>query len=388
MELFYELLLMNPFRQAFLEQLIHLNNDNLYEYSSYIFRYDSFYFTTLPSTRQLSFYKLISTFLLQSKRTLIETFIPLDKLIHQLIVFIDSSPCDQLLHRSMKSFSSSTLLFLPKFDYHSIELSINYENLFHFHLPVFTCDTIDQITNKIIHHLHSIEDTFDKDVDLGLPLRNSSLCSHQIPMIKDYSIDSTILCRKTRRKEQKDYLYHLAMENQLIHDSKLMEQKLKENKNLFQDVLNNFYEEILYGFASFDRWKEQMNIFDQHHLFQLYIQMISDLLRRISPLMIIRSSCPIIQSCLNVIADGLEWIFQTNSEINSEIQSLFEEERKSFSSFHSPAFRIPSNSMINPLSLSPCHIRSLILEDDLAIQCLFELYQFYELYSESVRFLH
>lgn len=379
MELFYDLLQMNPFRQSFLDQLIDLNDIHLYESSSYIFRYDPSYFTVIPSTRQLCFHQLISTFLFQSRRILIETFLPFEKLIHQLIDFLDRSPCDQLLHRSMKSFSSSTLLILSKFDYHSIELSINYENLFHFHLPVFTCDTIDQVTDKIIHYLNSIEDTFVTDVNICLPWRKSS---HQIPMMKDYSIDSTILCRKTRRKETKDYLYHLVMENSLIN-----EEKLKENKQSFQDVLNVFYGEILNGFSSFDRWKEQMNIVEHHHLFQLYIQMISDLVRRIPLLMITRSSCSIIQSCLNTIADGLEWTFQTNMKVNSEIEVLFEEERKSFSSFHSSAFRIRSNSMSDSLSLSPCHIRSLILEDDLAIQCLFELYQFYELYSESVRFL-
>ena len=60
-----------------------------------------------------------------------------------------------------------------------------------------------------------------------------------------------------------------------------------------------------------------MKISDQNHLFRLYIRMISDLLRRTSLLMISRSTCSIIQPRLNVIVDGLEWIFPTKSSMNS-----------------------------------------------------------------------
>jgi len=47
------------------------------------------------------------------------------------------------------------------------------------------------------------------------------------------------------------------------------------------------------------------------------------------------------------------------------------------------SFKNPSNSMIDSFP-SSLDIRSLILNDDTAIECLFKLYQFYELHSESV----
>jgi hypothetical protein len=46
-----------------------------------------------------------------------------------------------------------------------------------------------------------------------------------------------------------------------------------------------------------------------------YIQLVSDLIRRLNRLMLCRSTCPIIESCLNVIADGLEFIFDTKTEV-------------------------------------------------------------------------
>ena len=367
MELFYDLLLIDPFRQAFVQQLIQMNNEELYEYSSYIFRYDSSFFNVLPSTRRLDFNKFISTLFLQSKRNVIEIFDSFDKLIDELIDFLDCSPCDEILNRSMKSLSSSTLLIIPQFEYHSIELSINYDNLFHFYLSVFDCDTIDQISKKIIRHFHSMEDLIHQEIDLCLPMRNSRLCSHRIPMIKDYFIDSTIFCRKKQRKEKNDYSYHLIMENQLIDDAVLIEQRLKENQNAFQEIFKNFSEQILKSLPCLYVWRKQMKIDDPKHFFQLYVQLISDLLRKISRLMITRSTCPIIQSCLNVIADDFELISRMKTPFSS--------------------FQIPLNSMSNSVLLSSCHIRSLILEDDIAIQSLFELYRFYELYSEPVRFL-
>jgi hypothetical protein len=46
-------------------------------------------------------------------------------------------------------------------------------------------------------------------------------------------------------------------------------------------------------------------------------------------------------------------------------------------------FQIPSCSVSDSLP-SSLDIRSLILDDDSAIECLFKLYQFYELHSEPV----
>jgi hypothetical protein len=197
-------------------------------------------------------------------------------------------------------------------------------------------------------------------------------------MIKQYSINSTILCRKKKNsREENRYLYHLTMDNQLIN-----EQKLKENKNRLDEFLKKFYQDISKGLKGFYLWSKQIEISNKTNLFKLYIQVITDLIRRLNLLTTSRSTCPIIQSCLNTIADGLEFSFQTNNQINSEVKFLFEEERKLFANFNSNLFEIPSNSMIE--TLSSMDIRSLILDDDTAIQCLFKLYQFYELHSEPV----
>jgi hypothetical protein len=120
--------------------------------------------------------------------------------------------------------------------------------------------------------------------------------------------------------------------------------------------------------------------------------------------MLCRSTCPIIESCLNVVADGLEFIFDTKTEVrfdwkkrtriyfdifflfvkfSSEIELLFMDDKNYFSSFDKNNFRFRSSNHVNS-QLSPTDIRSLILADDNAIECLFKLYQFYELYSEPV----
>jgi hypothetical protein len=111
------------------------------------------------------------------------------------------------------------------------------------------------------------------------------------------------------------YMYHLCTENQLINDENLIKEKLKENKNCFGEILKNFYENILKGFKVFSIWEKQIEIENKNSLFKLYIQGISDLIRRLNVLMISRSTCPIIQSCLNVIADGLEFCFQTKIQV-------------------------------------------------------------------------
>jgi hypothetical protein len=312
MELFYDLLGMTPFSEAFIDQLIFNNSIDLYKYYVYIFRYNSINLKTFPLTREISFLKLISTFFFQSKSNLTEIFHLFDTLINSLINLIDYSPCDQLLNRSMTSISSSTLLLLPNFEYKSIELPINYENILHINLPVFDCDTIDQIKQKLIHYLNTYEKTSHNQIDLLFPPINNCLCSHQIPILKQYSINSTILCRKKSQwKYSIDnhfYMYHLLMENQLINQEKLIMEKLKENKNRLGDFLKNFYEEIHKGLKGFLIWENK----------KIYIQVISELIRRLNILMISRSTCPIIQSCLNVIADGLEFTFQTKNQVKLE----------------------------------------------------------------------
>ncbi|CAF3772782.1 unnamed protein product [Rotaria magnacalcarata] len=172
-------------------------------------------------------------------------------------------------------------------------------------------------------------------------------------------------------------------ENQLIKDKYLITENLRANKKRLQKVLNNFYEEILNGLKFFSIWEKQIDDKNQKDSFQKYIQLVSDLIRRLNTLMICRSTCPIIQSCLNVIADGLEFIFQTKNEFSPEIELLFEDDRKYFSSFDTNLFKVPPCSLIDSLP-SSLDIRSLILDDHTAIECLFKLYQFYELHSEPI----
>ena len=62
------------------------------------------------------------------------------------------------------------------------------------------------------------------------------------------------------------------------------------------------------------------------------------------------------------------------------MEELFAEEKKYFDKFERKKF--PFRTSI--LHLSPMDIRQLILADQYAIECLFKLYQFYEIHSESV----
>ncbi|CAF3987134.1 unnamed protein product, partial [Adineta steineri] len=178
------------------------------------------------------------------------------------------------------------------------------------------------------------------------------------------------------------FSYHLCKENQLIYDENLLEEKLIENKNRLQQILIYFYQQIANGLDLFDIWKADINQENKQILFQQYIQLVSELIRRLNRLMLCRSTCPIIESCLNVIADGLEFIFDTRTDVSSEIKLLFMDEKKHFSSFDKNNFHFHSTNSYSQLSLND--IRSVILADDTAIECLFKLYQFYELYSEPI----
>lgn len=312
MELFYDLLGMTPFSESFIDHLIINNCNDLYKYYFYIFRYNLLNQKLFPLTNEISYFKLISTFFFQTKTNLNEIFNLFDNLINCLINFLDSSPTDQLLNRSIRSLSSSTLLLIPNFQYNSIELIINYENLFHFNLKVFDCDSIDQIKTKLISQLNSYEKLSLNQIDLSLPLKtNSLLYSYQIPIIKHYHINSTILCRKKTSwnyfHEKNISSYHLSQENQLINDENFIRKQLKENKRIFNEILKDFYENIQKGLKGFR--------IDQKQNSNIYIQIISQLIRRLNLLIISRSNCPIIQSSLNTIADGLEFIFQTKTQV-------------------------------------------------------------------------
>jgi hypothetical protein len=279
MELFYDLLGMTPFSEAFIDQLVVNNCNDLFKYYFYIFRYNPSNLKSFPITREISFLKLISTFLFQSKSNLIELFHIFDKFLHSLIDFIDCGPCDQLLNRSMNSLSSSTLLLLPTLQYNPIDLSINYENLLRFHLSVLDCDTIDQIKDKLIHYFNSYEKTSHEQIDLLIPSLNLCSCTHQMPILKQYSINSTISCRKKSSwnhfsVQKTCYLYHLCTENELINDENLINNQLKTNKKYFDEISRNFYKEILNGLKMISIEEKQIDLFKQ------YIQVTSDLKSR------------------------------------------------------------------------------------------------------------
>jgi hypothetical protein len=118
--------------------------------------------------------------------------------------------------------------------------------------------------------------------------------------------------------------------------------------------------------------------------------------------MLCRSTCPIVSSCLNVIADGLELIFDTKTDVSdnltsthdtlvvhvrvcfqvsSDIECLFVDEKKHFSSFNVQQFHLSSSGQSSRASNDS---RCEILADDTAIDCLVKLYQFYEMSSEPV----
>ncbi|CAF3744671.1 unnamed protein product [Rotaria sordida] len=388
MELFYDLLNMKSFSQVFIDQLIEYNSNDLIDSYVYLFRYYPLNFKLFSLKRETLFLKFFSNLFLQSKNDLINKFHLFDDFLRILIDLIDSSPSDELLNRSSRSISSLTLL-LNNISYYSYELKINYENLFHFHINVLDCDTINKLKQKIIHYLNSNENTnrlieYD-EIDLIIPLLNSSLYTEQIPILKNSLINSTIYCQKKLivKKQTNNYHYHLFKENQLIYDQNLIEEKLKENKYRLQQIFIYFYQQIINGLDLFFIFENEFIQENNQILFQQYIQLVSDFIRRLNRLMLCRSTCPIIESCLNVIADGLEFIFDTKTEFSSEIELLFMDDKKYFSSFNKNNFHMSSSNQYNS-QFSSTDIRSIILNDDIAIECLFKLYQFYELYSESV----
>lgn len=374
MELFYDLLAMSPFAEAFVDQLVQENSVDLFQSYIYLFRYHPSTFHSFPSTRRVTFLKYVSTCFIRSKGKLMETFRLFDNLLHSLIAFLDSGPHDQVLHRATRSLSSSSLLLLPQLQFQPVQLSINYDNLLHFHLSVLDCDTIDQVKDKILHHLVSSD-----PVDLFLPSMNLCHCSTHVPQIKHYSIQSTIVCRK--RSSWNSFsepinptLIHLSSDHELVQDENLILNQLKENKTQFYEkVLRTFYIDLLNGIKHLP-----MDSFDE------YIHLISDLLRHVHVLMLSRSTCPVIQSCLNVIADSLEYVFLHDQSFGKEIEVLFEEERKYFSSFNVNRLKFSAATARDSLLLSSIDTRSMVLADQTAIDCLFRLYQFYELHSEAV----
>jgi hypothetical protein len=274
MELFYDLLNMKPFSQAFIDQLALNNSSDLIQSYVYLFRYTPENFKSFPLTYENSFLQFFSTLFLQTKNELINKFHFFDDFLRILIDLIDSSPCDEILNRSCRSISSSTLL-LYNIQYRSFQLTIDYENVFRFHIPVLDCDTMNQIKQKIIRYLNSYENTYRlidyEQLDLLLPLLNISTCRYQVPMLKNYLINSTIHCQKNmqiKNEKNNNFSYHLCKENPMNYDEDLIQEKLIENKNRLQQILIYFYQQIANGLDLFRIWRSDFNQENKQILFQ------------------------------------------------------------------------------------------------------------------------
>lgn len=274
MELFYDLLNMKPFSQAFIDQLILNNSLDLLQSYVYLFRYTPQHFQSFPLKREIQFLKFFSTLFHQTKTELINKFHIFDDFLRILIDLIDSSPQDEILNRSYRSISSSTLL-LYNIQYHSFQLTIDFENFLRFHISVLDCDSIDQVKQKIIRYLNSYENTYRlieyEQLDLVLPPLNLCLSSNQIPILKNYLINSTIHCQKklSMKKEKKNLnYYHLCRDNQLIYDENFIKEKLIENKNRLQQICIYFYQQIANGLDLFQSWASELKQENNQILFQ------------------------------------------------------------------------------------------------------------------------
>ena len=273
MELFYDLLHMKPFCQAFIDQLRMNDCQELLQCYAYVFRYDAPFSHTISSTREKSLVQFFSTLFLHSKSELINHFHIFDDFLRILIDLIDSSPCDQVLHRSARSISPSSLL-LFNIQYRSLQLTIHYENFLRFQLPVLDCDTIDQIKQKILRYFNSYEQTYRlvdfEQLDLIVPSSALCLCSHQMPMLKHYAMHSTMRCQKKSqwKRDQSTFTSHLCTENQLSNDEHLTNEKLKENKSRLQPILIYFYQQIANGLNLFASWANEQTHQDNQLLFQ------------------------------------------------------------------------------------------------------------------------
>ena len=256
MEFFFELLHMKPFAQAFLDQLLSTDDADLLQSYGYLFRFDC---PTAMSNRESRWFRFVATLSLQNKTDLIAQLHFFDDFLRILIDYLDSSPTDQLLHRSSHSICSATLLLYP-LQSRVLQLTIDYEDFLRFHLPVLDCDSIEQIKEKLVRSLNSHERTHrlltSDQVELQLPPLTLALSSEQVPMIKNYFLTSSIHCQKkgqwtSKEKHEDEHLYHLCRTEQLMDEEDLIHDKLMENKKRLQPILIYFYQQIAHGLDFF-----------------------------------------------------------------------------------------------------------------------------------------
>ena len=272
MELFYDLLHMKPFSQAFLDRLIEENSSELLQCYMYLFRYTPQSYQNFPRIREISFTKFLCSLFHQSQSELISQFHIFDDFLRILLDHLDSAPIDEILHRSTRSLSSSTLL--PQTISHRLlQLTIDYEHFLRFHLSVLDCDTINQVKQKILRYFNSHENTHrlidEEQLDLIFPPLNICLCTHQVPMVKNYLINSTISCRKRlgMKNEKQHYGYHLSPDEIFNDDYR---EKLIENKKQLEEIIRYFYQQIANGLELFQNWAKDFSQEDEEIFFQKY----------------------------------------------------------------------------------------------------------------------
>ena len=275
MEFFYDLLHMKPFSQAFLDRLLEDNSPELLQIYLYLFRYTSQTSQTFPNTRQISLTKFLSTLFQQSSEELTSQFHFFDDFLRILLDHLDSAPIDEILHRSTRSISSSTLLPLT-IPYRTLQLTIDYEHFLRFHLAVLDCDTLNQVKEKILRYFNTHENTHRlidyEQLDLLFPPLNLCLCTNQVPMVKNYVINSTICCRKrlSMKNETNRYTYHLCREENCIDDQR---EKLMENKKQLEEIFRYFYQQIANGLELFQIWAREFSHENDEIFFEKYVHL-------------------------------------------------------------------------------------------------------------------
>ncbi|CAF1557727.1 unnamed protein product, partial [Didymodactylos carnosus] len=195
LNIFYSLLKLDTFSSAFIYQSL-LNNSSYMDFIQcylYVIRYnhqqlESFYLkNTLSSSsinnndsiHHLSLIYFLSTIIHLTYTELYEYFHIFDDFIRILIDYLDSSPCDQLLSRSMRSLSYDTLLPID-IQYRSIQLQVDYDDFCtsKINVPVLDIDTIEQLRLKIVQYINVYQlESKIKPNDIELYLNQTNVCS-------------------------------------------------------------------------------------------------------------------------------------------------------------------------------------------------------------------
>ncbi|CAF0834928.1 unnamed protein product [Didymodactylos carnosus] len=120
-----------------------------------------------------------------------------------------------------------------------------------------------------------------------------------------------------------------------------------------------------------------------------YIELISDIIRRLHLLLSCRSSCPVIKSCLEVIADGLEFVFDIKSiNLCQVIPTLFNSDKKHFNDIDNDLNKMREQNITiisdNSQTSSADESTALLFNDENTIKCLSRLYNFYNINSEQI----